>query len=207
MVSVALTLAMAARALADQASAAELFFYPCDSCHPVTADTDGSVDKDLPIDFSGHEVKLDGHDSLGEGDAACLACHDDPSRNPGMLKVAGGGLVEITGDVSRVCYQCHSDKYKEWVAGIHGHLRSKCTDSGCHDPHTPRYMNVAPLYPFIGAGVQVKAVGAHEAFLAMPPPPVPPSADPPSGFKTTVALGLLVAAAIIGILLRGRSVS
>ncbi|MEI8083949.1 MAG: hypothetical protein WCI74_19095, partial [Actinomycetes bacterium] len=106
-------------AYAGQASSGQLFFYPCTTCHPIVP---GSIEagRKLPNDFKGHEIELEGHDSLGKGEAACLACHEDADKNPGMLKTLDGSLVDITGDVSLVCARCHSGKYSEWQQGIHG---------------------------------------------------------------------------------------
>ena len=113
--------ASAAPALAIQASSGELLFYPCTDCHPVTIiPGTNRPSRPLPNDFKGHDIVLQGHDKLGKGNTACLACHDDPSRNPGMLKLADGSLIDIKGDVAQVCYRCHSAKYKEWKAGTHG---------------------------------------------------------------------------------------
>ncbi len=94
----------------------ELFFDPCTSCHPVAP---GSIEggRKLPNDFKGHEIVLEGHDKLGPGEAACVVCHEDAEKNPGMLKTIDGSLVDIKGDVSLVCFRCHSQKYAAWKAG------------------------------------------------------------------------------------------
>jgi hypothetical protein len=119
-----LLLAPAVPAFAGQASSGELFFYPCTNCHPVTmVPGPGGTEhpaKPLPNGMSGHRIVLEGHDKLGNPDDACLVCHDDPARNPGKLKIAGGGFVDIKGDISLVCYRCHEAKYREFKAGTHG---------------------------------------------------------------------------------------
>ncbi|HEY5506969.1 MAG TPA: cytochrome c3 family protein, partial [Coriobacteriia bacterium] len=142
-------------------------------------------------------------DKLGAGDtdAACLTCHDDPGRNPGKLKIAGGKFVDITGDVSLVCYQCHEAKYKEFKQGTHGKHFASCVAAGCHDPHTPNYIYVSPLRPFIGTGFQIRAVGANRVpFKPLMSPPLPPATTNPTWFLVEIWVGLfLVFAIFIGL--------
>ncbi|MRR11451.1 hypothetical protein EG835_02995, partial [bacterium] len=133
----ALMLLVAPPATAGQSATGELAFHPCTRCHPVTLGADGKPTSPLPIGLTQHQVELEVHDILGDGDAACLACHDDPTRNPGMLRLADGSLVDVTGDVSQVCLRCHFEKYREWEVGIHGKDAPKCSAAGCHDPHSP----------------------------------------------------------------------
>lgn len=198
----AFVLLAAPQAFAGQAAPGELFFYPCDSCHPV-AEGSGPIVGD-PIDFEGHEIVLEGHDNLGEGSTACLVCHDDPSKDPGMLKLADGTFIAITGDTSRVCFQCHSAKYNEWKAGTHGRNQPKCTSSGCHDPHTPGYMYAGPLLPFVGSGFQFKVLPETEPFTAFPSPAPAPPVQTPMWFAALAALGLVVVGGQTFVLLKGR---
>jgi len=187
-------------AFAGQAASGVLFFDPCSDCHPVT----GDAPKGLPGDFEGHEIVLESHDALGEGSTACLTCHDDPAKDPGMLKLVDGSLIPITGDTSKVCYQCHSAKYLEWVAGAHGRMEPGCTSAGCHDPHTPGYMYAPPLLPFVGSGFQFKVLPETEPFTAFPPPaPLAPPVTP-RWFAVLAARGLVVAGSQAVMLTRGR---
>lgn len=192
----------AGQAFAGQASTGELLYYPCDTCHPII---DGAPAKKLPNDFKGHEIVLVGHDVLGKGKAACLVCHDDPSRNPGMLKLIDGSLIPVTGDVSQVCYRCHSAKYKEFKAGTHGKHKPACTAAGCHDPHTPRWIYAPPLLPFVGTGFQVQVLSDRQAFRALAPPPQVPLHSTPGWFLGVVAFGLVTAGSLAGWLVQGRS--
>jgi hypothetical protein len=100
-------------------------------------------------------------------------------------------LTPIDGDVSPVCYQCHSDKYREFLDGTHGHGRSGCTDAGCHDPHTPRWIYAEPLLPFVGTGFQFRSMSGREAFRALAPPPPAPAVQTPPGFLAVAVLGLV----------------
>jgi hypothetical protein len=159
----------------------------------------------LPNGFTGHKIVLQGHDKLGSASVdACLACHDDPARNPGKLITVSGGLVDITGDVSLVCDRCHSAKYKEFKAGTHGKHKPSCVAGGCHDPHTPQMIYAGPLMPFIGTGFQFKAVGVREPFMALATPPLPPEVVTPWWFSAIAVVGLLSAAGLVGGMVKGR---
>ncbi len=195
----------AAPAYAGQAATGELAFYPCTQCHPVSVGADGKPTKQLPIGMEKHQIVLEVHDTLGKGSTGCLACHDDPTRNPGMLKLADGSLVDVQGDVSRVCQRCHFEKYREFTAGIHGRDQEKCTSAGCHDPHTPSWIYVPALKPFQGTGIQVRAVGAtREPFKPFAGPPVDPPVYTPAWLTVASVIGALVSLGLIGFLVFGR---
>lgn len=190
---------------AGRSSTGELAFYPCDRCHPLTVAADGTITPPPPIEIERHTVTLEVHDVLGTGSAACLACHDDPSRNPGKLLLPDGSLVDITGDVSRVCQTCHFPQYREWQTGVHGRGEPKCTASGCHDPHTPSWIYMPALPPFLGTGVEMRAVAEREPFLPLAGPPVPPAVDTPLWLVIVTALGAIVSAGTLGLVIFGRS--
>jgi len=202
---IALWALVAPGAFAGQASTGELAFYPCTQCHPVTLGPDGKPTKPLPIGLEQHEITLEVHDILGTDDKACLACHDDPSRNPGMLILADGSLVEITGDTARVCQRCHFEKYREWTSGIHGRDAPKCTAAGCHDPHTPSWIYIEALPPFQGTGMQVHAVWEREPFMPFAGPPVPPPVFTPTWFVVLTVLGGVAILGLVGYMTLGRS--
>ncbi|PKQ16276.1 MAG: hypothetical protein CVT67_05700 [Actinobacteria bacterium HGW-Actinobacteria-7] len=192
-------------AYAGQASTGELLFYPCTSCHPVTLGSDGKPSRPLPNGFEGHRIVLTSHDRLGKGDAACLVCHDDASKNPGKLKLIDGTLIDIKdGDISAVCYRCHSAKYQEWKDGTHGRHQPKCTAAGCHDPHTPSWIYVAPLRPFTGSGFQARAVSKRVAFSPLASPPSPPPVETPWWLRFLDTIGVLTVVGIAGVLILGR---
>jgi hypothetical protein len=202
--SALLVLVSASPAFAGQAASGELFFYPCDGCHPVASDASTA---DLPNEFAGHRIVLEGHDQLGEGEDACYTCHADAAEDPGMLKLADGSLIDITGDVSQVCYRCHFDKYADFVVGDHGHLRDGCTDAGCHDPHTPMYIYAEPLLPFTGSGFQFRGLAEREPFMPLAKPPISPVVHIPTWFTILTTIGLLAAVGQVGLLIRGRQKS
>jgi hypothetical protein len=205
LVLAALAAAPAAHAFAGQASSGELFFYPCTTCHPVImvpGPTPGTErpSKPLPNGFTGHAdfIILENHDKLAApGGEPCLVCHDDPTRNPGKLKLADGTLLDVTGDIALFCYQCHSTKYKEFRAGTHGKHQPMCTSAGCHDPHTPGYIYAGPLRPFVGTGFQFKVLSQRVAFKPLMQPPLAPPTVNPTWFMYAFAVGLVLALALV----------
>jgi hypothetical protein len=198
-------LALSATAFAGHSSTGKPAFLPCTQCHPVTIGADGKPTRPLPNGMKKHEITLEVHDVLGKDETACLVCHDDPTRNPGMLKTPDGSLVDITGDVSRVCQKCHFEKYREWQSGIHGKRQPKCTSGGCHDPHTPSWIYVPALPPFLGTGIEVRAVSHREPFTPLASPPIPPAVVTPLWLVIIASLGALLIFAIVGYLTLGRS--
>jgi hypothetical protein len=127
------------------------------------------------------------------------------ARNPGMLKLADGSLVDIKGDVALVCYRCHSTKYKEWKAGTHGKHQAKCTAAGCHDPHTPGFIYASSLMPFIGTGFQFKVLSKREPFMPLASPALAPAVQIPWWFTGLAVLGLVAVGGLAGTLVVGRS--
>jgi hypothetical protein len=207
LLTAALLLISAVPAFAGQASSGDLMFYPCTSCHPVAPGAPPTGRK-LPNGFTEHAIKLEAHDVLGKGDAACIVCHDDPRRNPGLLRTVDGGLVDIRGDVSLVCEKCHSAKYAEFRAGIHGKHELKCTSAGCHDPHTPGFIYAKPQLPFVGSGFQFRARPVRQNFmpLASPAPRRIPPVETPAWFAALAAIGMISAVGLAGALIVvGRS--
>lgn len=196
-----LLLAAPAATYAGRASSGQLLFYPCTKCHPVGSKPASS----RPNDFAKHEIELEIHDVLGKKSAACLVCHSSPKADPGKLKLIDGSTADITNKaaVSRVCYRCHENKYREWKVGAHG-KRPGCTAAGCHDPHTPGWISISPLLPFIGTSIQVKVLPEREPFRALPPAPNAPPIETPGWLVIMSALGAITAAAITGTLLFER---
>lgn len=200
----ALVLLPAAEAQAGLSSTGKLAFYPCKRCHPVFLGADGKPTKPLPIGLEKHEIELQVHDILGVGDKACLACHQSPTIDPGQLILPDGTLVEVTGDISRVCQRCHFEKYAEWKAGMHGKDQPKCSAAGCHNPHSPSWIYVPALPPFLGTGIEVHAVSEREGFKPLASPPIPPPVETPLWLSIITAIGVTVSGGIVGILIKGR---
>jgi hypothetical protein len=205
MVGTVAWLAFTPLAFAGHSSTGKAAFLPCTRCHPVFVDADDKPTKPLPNGFKKHEITLEVHDVLGKGTEACLICHDDPTRDPGKLKAPDGSLIDVTGDVSRVCQKCHFEKYREWQAGIHGKREPKCTSGGCHDPHTPSWIYIAALPPFQGTGMEVRAVSTRAPFKALASPPLDPPVTTPLWLVIVASLGAVVSAGTIAYLVMGRS--
>lgn len=205
LVAVLTLLSLAAPAFAGHSSTGRLDFYPCTRCHPLTMGSDGKPTRPLPNGFKKHEIALEVHDVLGKGETACLACHDSPTRNPGKLKAPDGTIVDVTGDVSRVCERCHFEKYREWLAGIHGKHDPKCTSSGCHDAHTPSWIYMSAMQPFQGTGVEVRAVAVRAPFKPLASPPEPAPVTTPMWLIVAASLGAITCTATVGLLVVSRS--
>lgn len=188
-------------ALAGQASSGELVFYPCATCHPVI---NGVPTGKPPNDFEGHQIVLESHDVLGEGNAACVVCHEDPARDPGELRALGGGFVEVGGDVSLHCATCHSGMYHEWLDGIHGRTQPTCTSAGCHNPHTPSWIYGEPLPPFMNTGFEVRAVSNRIPFTPLAAYPAKPPVYTPMWLWLVAAAGAVVVAGLVVFTIRGR---
>jgi hypothetical protein len=124
-----------------------------------------------------------------------------------MLKTIDGSLVDIKGDVSLVCFRCHSQKYAAWKAGAHGRGASKCTEAGCHDPHTPGWIYAGPLMPFVGTGFQFRVLPDRKPFMPLmaPAPRGIPPVETPVWFAFVVAIGVVAAGGLLGKLILGRS--
>jgi hypothetical protein len=193
-----------ATAFAGRSSTGLLAFYPCTQCHPVTIGADGEPTEPLPIDLEKHEIVLEVHDTQGTDERACLACHDDPTRNPGQLILPDGSLVEIMGDVSRVCQRCHFEEYSEWLVGIHGKGQPKCSAAGCHDPHTPSWIYIAALPPFQGTGLEIRVVSEREPFAPFAGPPVPAAVETPLWLTIASIVGAFISLSALGYLILGR---
>jgi hypothetical protein len=197
-------LASATPALAGRAATGDLAFYPCDRCHPVSVDSKGHLSHPLPHGMKKHQIELEVHDILGKDERACLACHDDPSRNPGMLVLPDGSLVDIKKNPSAVCQRCHFDMYRRWKVGAHGRGEAKCSAAGCHDPHTPSWIYIRALPPFQGTGLEVDAVGSdREPFKPFAAPPLPAEVTTPGWLTAVALLGFAGCASIVGFLVVG----
>lgn len=202
--AVTFALLVTAPAFGGQSATGELAFEPCAQCHPVTLDADGVPSRPLPIGMTKHEITLEVHDVLGAGDQACLACHSAPSANPGMLLLPDGGLVEVTGDVSRVCQRCHFEKYREWETGVHGKDAPKCSAAGCHDPHTPSWIYMDALPPFQGTGVEIRAVADRKPFQPLAGPPVAAAVHTPVWLSVAAGLATPLILALLGFVVFGK---
>ncbi len=123
-----------------------------------TPTVNAAPESNPPLDcISCHARTLKFHDKLGSGNKACRVCHD--SNDMGMLRLADGTPVSLS-DSTRVCAQCHQERYDAWKEGTHGipawkegvpaipgTEKAKCAD--CHDPHQPQIalLNITEPHP------------------------------------------------------------
>lgn len=131
---------------AEPATQADVIQWQIDSPSSVCSLQDASL---LTPTFGGeqldclscHKQALTYHDRLGEGNLACYACHVSTDPTMRTLQLANGtGTTTDLAESSRVCGQCHQERYSAWQDGTHGIpgtvAATPCT--GCHNPHKPQ---------------------------------------------------------------------
>ena len=150
----------------------------CADCHdphqPRMSLTTGTTVPSLKSNENGkleclscHVRELKGHDKLGSGSEACWACH--LSTEMTTFHLAGGDARLSTSESTKLCGQCHQDRYQNWSEGTHGVPAwkegepaifggEKVICANCHDPHQPQ----VPL---------LNITKPHPAPTPSPPPP------------------------------------
>lgn len=118
--------------------------FPCSDCHEGE---EVNPERRKLQDFH-TDIVLKNHD---ETQRWCLDCHNPDDRD--MLRLASGKLVSFE-ESYHLCGQCHGTIFRDWKAGIHGlrtgewngkKLYRLCVH--CHDPHQPRFKQLAPMPP------------------------------------------------------------
>ncbi len=161
-----------------------------------------SSPKDPSECLSCHVKILKGHDKLGPGSKACVACHYSTEMGVLHLRLslrlpvpAGGERLKMS-DYPRLCAECHQTRYDDWVSGTHGmpaweegvvnvHGAGRVGCIGCHDPHQPRVLF---------------------SNITLPHPPPQPKASPPP-FSLLALFGtvfLLAIGAAVAMLKKGE---
>lgn len=81
----------------------------------------------------------------------CLDCHNPDDRD--KLRLASGALITFE-ESYFLCGQCHGTIFRDWKAGVHGKRTGEWNGKKiyrlcvhCHNPHTPRFKQIAPLPP------------------------------------------------------------
>ncbi len=92
-----------------------------------------------------HDVELEIHNQLGVNAYACLSCHGD--IHDLKLQLVNGTVLELD-DSSKLCGECHNQRYVWWKQGIHVETHESnpdapCTD--CHQPHNPIIAGIETL--------------------------------------------------------------
>lgn len=147
----------------------------CMSCHLAK----------VPIEGVTRPKVLRGHDILGEGNLACMVCHDKDNEHLGLLNLVDDITLITKAEPSQLCGLCHEIRFKAWQAGTHGSAEWKQGEPGypgatrktciaCHDPHQPQ---------IVLAGIT----------LPHPEPAPPPASIPGTPFKI---LGVVLLAVI-----------
>ncbi len=81
----------------------------------------------------------------------CDGCHS--LEEPDQLRRMDGSLVDFDAS-DQICAQCHGEKHRDWVRGLHGTVTGgwrgvvvhrQCT--ACHDPHAPSRIVLEALPP------------------------------------------------------------
>lgn len=124
----------------------EAVMVSCASCHATT--TPNTVLRDASQLKQFHQGMKFNH-----GELSCVSCHD--KNNYDALRLADGTAVEFQ-KVMQLCAQCHGPQWRDYRNGAHGGMngfwdltrgprqRNACTD--CHDPHSPGYPVVMPVF-------------------------------------------------------------
>lgn len=118
----------------------------CATCHatikPNPALTDAAYLQEFHLGLSYNHGKL-----------SCMSCHNENDYD--SLRLANGESVSFP-NVMKLCAQCHGPQYRDYQHGSHGGMsgywdltkgprqRNNCIT--CHDPHTPAYRQVLPVF-------------------------------------------------------------
>ena len=147
----------------------DLPLYPCSMCHNLQKlnTTERTFKTAPPPDGAPHAGVL----NHGKGQMWCLDCHMAKDRE--FLRTLKGDKLDFD-QSPRLCGQCHSARYRDWVFGGHGKRASAgwqgerqiyaCTH--CHDPHAPQIpLRKAGKPPPLRVGLQPMAGVQHPAPL------------------------------------------
>lgn len=115
-----------------------LVSFPCNNCHTKEL---GKMVSDDPSGKKAHwDIKLN---HATEEALSCTTCHS--STDVEHLRLNNN--KELTYNKSqKLCSQCHSTQYNDWVGGAHGkklggwappRVSNNCVN--CHNPHSPAF--------------------------------------------------------------------
>ncbi len=117
--------------------------FKCSECH--TKSIPELKSKNLTGKKAHDSIKLN-HATIEE--LTCNSCH--PSQNLDHLKSNLNAKIDFNQSY-KVCAQCHSSEYKDWLGGAHGkrvkgwvnpRISNTCVD--CHNPHSPKFESRFP---------------------------------------------------------------
>lgn len=115
-----------------------LVSFPCNNCHTQEL---GKMLSDEPSGKKAHwDIKLN---HATEEALSCTTCHN--SNDVEHLRLNSGKEVSYNKS-QKVCAQCHSTQFNDWVGGAHGKKlggwappRVSNTCVNCHNPHSPAF--------------------------------------------------------------------
>ncbi len=118
----------------------------CNTCHANrTPNPSAQAGADLKDFHQGLKVQ--------HGQVTCLSCHHADDYE--SLRLADGRKIGFP-QVIDLCSQCHGPQARDYAHGAHGGMngywdlsrgprqRNTCTD--CHDPHSPAFPKVRPVF-------------------------------------------------------------
>ena len=117
--------------------------FKCSECH--TKSIPELKSKNLTGKKAHENIKLN-HATTEE--LTCNSCH--PTQNLDHLKSNLNAKIDFNQSY-KVCAQCHSSEYKDWLGGAHGkrvkgwvnpRISNTCVD--CHNPHSPKFESRFP---------------------------------------------------------------
>jgi hypothetical protein len=142
-----------------------IWIYDCQECH-----------NDFKTQLQPREMVSE-HQGLYydhiKGDNWCFSCHYEELEKRNRIRLVRG-IYKGTGDMVKLCSQCHGEKKGEWEIGIHGKVYGRWQTYGdvkvqkksceeCHSPHHPRSIKVKPFPgPRLRFEKNKKTGGLHE---------------------------------------------
>lgn len=113
--------------------------FPCKECH----------DPSLPVNTERRQLKLAHEDVVLHHDNRwCYDCHDQQDRD--KLHLISGERIDFS-ESYRLCGECHGDKYRDWVLGVHGKRtgdwngeKTYLVCANCHAAHAPAFKPLKP---------------------------------------------------------------
>lgn len=117
--------------------------FKCSECHT----------KSIPELKSKNKLGKKAHDFIKlnhatSNEITCNSCH--PTEKLDYLKSNLDAEIDFN-ESYKVCAQCHSFEYKDWIGGAHGkrvkgwvnpRISQTCVD--CHNPHSPKFESRFP---------------------------------------------------------------
>ncbi|VAW29323.1 hypothetical protein MNBD_BACTEROID06-517 [hydrothermal vent metagenome] len=115
-----------------------LISFPCNNCH--TQELSKMISNDVLGKKAHWNIQLN---HATEEALTCITCHS--SNDVEYLTLNNNKKIDFNKS-QKVCMQCHSTQYNDWIGGAHGKKlggwappRVSNTCVNCHDPHSPAF--------------------------------------------------------------------